>query len=676
MRKLAETHDQQPSGPPASRSATEPETYADEPLASLYARRTHDPVGSDSFVYHAYPRLSGAASAYCVFDDGSLRVDVFGMTYVLRDAAAQRELTFGFPEWMAETIKTDTIGDGSFPCEVWKLRDETTPYLVFWLYPHEPRVHVWAVHANGVRRHGFDLPRASVVRFLSYRAGRNVMFAYRVLLLVQADRGGGTDIGSDASDSELLARVGEQVVNLDPLAACNVDEWGEHVAFLWNLQRLGLSDARTEGMLDGVVRRLRETKQPTVHLPGILARKRHEALARVQNWDPDVTPDDQIRAIVDGLNRGLSGAELLLPGATRQIPGARLQNLLRDEQDISARIMTQAEQEAAAKRGGGLVLFGVSLRPRLTIDVAFPGHFASYADLSESVKVLGFTQAVARLYLVILTVTDMILASSIRFGSALRRELGRLPDRLQFYLAGGDATPLDSVVAMGRKKGANNPLIPDTYFYSADAFARWKELSTADARPWHERKPVAIWRGSTSGPRIVPERIRDNPRINLAYYCNEYPDLFDVRITDVTQLDAATAARVEETLRQAGLMGGRMVPSDFRNYMFSIDIDGNANAWGFFEKLALGLCVLKVDSSWEQWFYPDLKPWVHYVPVDASLNDLVPKMEELRAKPDLAFAIAENAAAFAIERDIQSEAIAFCRELSRGVATGAVSISS
>ena len=35
--------------------------------------------------------------------------------------------------------------------------------------------------------------------------------------------------------------------------------------------------------------------------------------------------------------------------------------------------------------------------------------------------------------------------------------------------------------------------------------------------------------------------------------------------------------------------------------------------------------VFKVDSHYEQWYYKELKEWVHYIPVKADLSDLEDK---------------------------------------------------
>ena len=61
-----------------------------------------------------------------------------------------------------------------------------------------------------------------------------------------------------------------------------------------------------------------------------------------------------------------------------------------------------------------------------------------------------------------------------------------------------------------------------------------------------------------------------------------------------------------------------------------------------------GSLVLHVGSDWEEFFYPALKPWVHYVPVEAnaSQEELASLLEFLQAHDAIALKIATNGQAF------------------------------
>jgi hypothetical protein len=71
---------------------------------------------------------------------------------------------------------------------------------------------------------------------------------------------------------------------------------------------------------------------------------------------------------------------------------------------------------------------------------------------------------------------------------------------------------------------------------------------------------------------------------------------------------------------------------DFQKYRGIIDMDGNSWSSRFGRLLCYNSVVLKVEPSWVDYFYykdgwdrdePKLQPWVHYIPVQADLSDLL-----------------------------------------------------
>jgi len=84
-----------------------------------------------------------------------------------------------------------------------------------------------------------------------------------------------------------------------------------------------------------------------------------------------------------------------------------------------------------------------------------------------------------------------------------------------------------------------------------------------------------------------------------------------------------------------------------------------------FTRLLIGCCVLKVGSprGFRQWYYDDLEPWVHYVPVKADLSDLCDKIAWSAANGDECEKIAARGQAFALERDYDSEIATAVRRL-------------
>jgi hypothetical protein len=185
-------------------------------------------------------------------------------------------------------------------------------------------------------------------------------------------------------------------------------------------------------------------------------------------------------------------------------------------------------------------------------------------------------------------------------------------------------------LAYGRVQGAMSSvqLIPDPYFIVSGGYRTLRDFALSDrCPPWPVRSETLVWRGSVTGSGTYAS-VADIPRVRLAMICK------DIRETDVHLIGAHPTMQnkfhpklIEEFLADRGLVGDRLNMLQFANYKFVIDIDGHANAWGFLEKLLLGCCTLKVETSLEQWFYRDLRPWVHYVPVSSDLTDLREKFD-------------------------------------------------
>jgi hypothetical protein len=130
-------------------------------------------------------------------------------------------------------------------------------------------------------------------------------------------------------------------------------------------------------------------------------------------------------------------------------------------------------------------------------------------------------------------------------------------------------------------------------------------------------------------------------RVRLCELSRELPQFLDARFTIFAQL--AEPVPYLENLR-----GERISFEEQLNYKYHILIDGNASSysasgWKFFTNSL----VFKPDSKWEQWYYHKLKPWEHYVPVDANLLDLVENIQWAIQNDAQAEAIAKNGCRFA-----------------------------
>ena len=177
------------------------------------------------------------------------------------------------------------------------------------------------------------------------------------------------------------------------------------------------------------------------------------------------------------------------------------------------------------------------------------------------------------------------------------------------------------------------PLIPDPYCLMTGGYRSLRERMQQDPLPpWHERLPLAFWRGSTTGSKDIDlETLELNRRYQLVRFSQIWPDRLDARINRAVQCRNSIAReQVEHRLQQEGLLSATVSPWHAALHAWQVDIDGNVNSWGLLWKLLSGSCILRVESPRRQWYHQRLKPWQHLVPVRADLSDLGEQLEWCR----------------------------------------------
>ena len=176
----------------------------------------------------------------------------------------------------------------------------------------------------------------------------------------------------------------------------------------------------------------------------------------------------------------------------------------------------------------------------------------------------------------------------------------------------------------------SRPLIPDPYCLMTGGYRNLRErIQQNPLPPWHERLPLAFWRGSTTGSKDIDlETLELNRRYQLARLSRTWPERLDARINRAVQCcDALARKQVEHRLQREGLLSATVTPWHAALHAWQIDIDGNVNSWGLLWKLLSGSCILRVQSPRRQWYHQRLKPWEHLVPVRADLADLGERLE-------------------------------------------------
>lgn len=211
-------------------------------------------------------------------------------------------------------------------------------------------------------------------------------------------------------------------------------------------------------------------------------------------------------------------------------------------------------------------------------------------------------------------------------------------------------------------------LIPDPDFFATRGHASFRRETALHPRPWMDRDDTVLWRGSTTGIGLVADEDMTSTNPALIQRVRMCLILRGVRGVDAKMAGMAQSpdpARDKHRLVMSAVYGQRLNPTLWLDRKFAIDIDGNTNAWSnLFQRLLLGCCVIKVASpfGYRQWYYGDLVPWRHYVPVEADMSDLIEKIDWCRSHQVECEAIAAAGQALA-------KAMSFESELRRGVET-------
>ena len=203
-------------------------------------------------------------------------------------------------------------------------------------------------------------------------------------------------------------------------------------------------------------------------------------------------------------------------------------------------------------------------------------------------------------------------------------------------------------------------LVPDAYFFVTRGYQSTRSaVAGAELPRWEDRQALVFWRGTATfnpNPTTLKEPSQI-PRIALCLRLKRFSRA-DVGIR-AWEIGFPEPAVVEHFIEANSISGTRVPMLEHANYKFQIDIDGVANAWGFFDKLLMGSCILKVQSAYEQWFYADLRAWEHYVPIKADLSDLETQVDWCFEHDADAKAIGQRGQEFALDHTYE-----------RGVAIG------
>ncbi|WP_433364797.1 glycosyl transferase family 90 [Streptosporangium sp. CA-115845] len=174
----------------------------------------------------------------------------------------------------------------------------------------------------------------------------------------------------------------------------------------------------------------------------------------------------------------------------------------------------------------------------------------------------------------------------------------------------------------------------------------------SDAIAFEQRLSVIKWRGTLSGPGYPNlDNRRDFARYALLMASLRHPDVLDARlITYDNMTDSESAVALQLHLREMFGDPAEELPAEsFVRHKYLISLDGAVAAWKRVPTILASRSVLLLQHQWSQFFYPGLKPWVHYAPVRHDISDLTEVHRWLVDHPAQARTIADNGQRFARE---------------------------
>ncbi|KAH8381840.1 hypothetical protein KR009_000627, partial [Drosophila setifemur] len=156
-------------------------------------------------------------------------------------------------------------------------------------------------------------------------------------------------------------------------------------------------------------------------------------------------------------------------------------------------------------------------------------------------------------------------------------------------------------------------------------------MARAGSIPWESKKSMGFFRGSRSHPK----------RDKVVLLSRSFPDLVDARYTQHVGDKSTSHPLAADPAEEVPL-------ADHCQFKYLFSFQGVAASFRLRHILLCRSLVLHVGDQWQEFFYAQLKPWVHYVPVDsnAAVEELADLVLYLRQHDDLAEEIAERGQQF------------------------------
>ncbi|XP_072318082.1 protein O-glucosyltransferase 1 [Eucyclogobius newberryi] len=150
--------------------------------------------------------------------------------------------------------------------------------------------------------------------------------------------------------------------------------------------------------------------------------------------------------------------------------------------------------------------------------------------------------------------------------------------------------------------------------------------------PWEKKESRGFFRGS----RTSPER---DPLILLS---RESPELVDAEYTKNQAWKSEKDTLGKPPAKEIPLV-------DHCKYKYLFNFRGVAASFRFKHLFLCGSLVFHVGDEWQEFFYPQLKPWIHYIPVKQDLSDVEELLQFAKENDAIAQDIASRGRQFILD---------------------------
>lgn len=159
---------------------------------------------------------------------------------------------------------------------------------------------------------------------------------------------------------------------------------------------------------------------------------------------------------------------------------------------------------------------------------------------------------------------------------------------------------------------------------------------------WNEKINKAVFRGSATGCGMGD----DNVRIKATNLSSKYPDYLNAGITSFNRKLKKNIGKPLTVIDTKINKSSFMTLDEKATYKYILNLDGHVSAYRLGHEFSLGSVLLIPKSKYYLWFSHLLEPYVHYVPIDDNLDNLIDQIKWCIDNDDKCKEIATNGTKF------------------------------